>query len=94
MNWKQQEMAQQMLGEWAITHEIPKVVKTFRRYLGEYAPEQVASLNEASGRTVAGVTRRKSVMTQIAGLASVTVVKLLSWRQTAPGLRRVVGSGL
>lgn len=48
MNWKQQEMAQQMLGEWAITHEIPKVVKTFRRYLGEFAPEQVASLNEAA----------------------------------------------
>lgn len=48
MNWKHQEMAQQMLGEWAITHEIPKVVKTFRRYLGEYAPEQVASLNEAA----------------------------------------------
>ena len=37
-----------MFGEWAITHEIPKVVKTFRRYLSEYAPEQVASLNEAA----------------------------------------------
>lgn len=48
MNLEQQKMAQQMLGEWAITNEIPKVVNTFRRYLSEYAPEQVASLNEAA----------------------------------------------
>ena len=48
MNWKQQEMAQQMLGEWAITFDIPDVVKVFKRYLGEYAPNLVASLNEAA----------------------------------------------
>ena len=41
-------MAQKMFGEWAITHEIPKVVKTYKRYLGEYAPNLLATLNEVA----------------------------------------------
>ena len=38
--------------------------------------------------------KAETVITQIAGLWSVTVVKLLSCRQTAPGFRRVDGRGL
>jgi hypothetical protein len=48
MNSEQQKMAQQMLGEWAITFDIPDVVKVFKRYLGEYAPNLLATLNEVA----------------------------------------------
>lgn len=47
MNWEHQEMAQKMIGEWALVmNDIPAVVKTFKRYLAEYAPELVATLND------------------------------------------------
>jgi hypothetical protein len=48
MNSAHQEMAQKMFGEWAITFDIPEVVKTFSRYLGEYAPNLVATLDEVA----------------------------------------------
>jgi hypothetical protein len=48
MNTEQQEMAQKMMGEWALTFDIPDVVKVFKRYLGEYAPNLVATLNETA----------------------------------------------
>jgi hypothetical protein len=36
-----------MMNEWALVmSDIPAVVETFRRYLAEYAPESLASLND------------------------------------------------
>ena len=47
MNWEHQEMAQGMMKEWALAmSDIPAVVETFRRYLAEYAPESLSSLND------------------------------------------------
>lgn len=49
MNYEHQAMAQKMMGEWALVmSDIPAVVKTFRRYLGEYAPSLVASLDDVA----------------------------------------------
>ena len=47
MNWKHQEMAKHMMGEWALNMgNIPSVVATFKRYLGEYAPSLIDTLND------------------------------------------------
>lgn len=49
MNHEHQAMAQKMMGEWAlIISDIPAVVRTFARYLGEYAPSLVASLDDVA----------------------------------------------
>lgn len=49
MNWKHQEMAQRMFGEWALVRDdMNRVVSVFRDYLNEYAPELVATLDEAA----------------------------------------------
>jgi hypothetical protein len=48
MNWQQQALAQKMLGEWAMTFTAPEMVKTYRRYLKEYAPSLVDSLNDSA----------------------------------------------
>ena len=37
-----------MLGEWAMTFTAPEMVKTYKRYLKEYAPNLVDSLNDSA----------------------------------------------
>jgi len=49
VNHEHQEMAKAMMSEWALViSDIQSVVKTYKRYLREYAPNLVATLDEVA----------------------------------------------